>query len=408
MKGTVAILGLWYVWLPLAYHFARQWYPVIGFDVAEQKLTDLRQGIDTTEEIGPAISEVDILYTNNPVDLKQATYLIVTVPTPIDHFHQPDFSPLIAVSTMIGSILQKWQIVVYESTVYPGCTEELCIPLLEKNSWLLRKQDFHVGYSPERINPGDKTHTVDKITKVVAGDTPQITDQLCGLYGAINNNNVFAASSIAVAEAAKIIENTQRDINIALMNELKRIFDAWGIDIREVLEAAKTKRNFLPFHPWMVWGHCIGVDPYWLAYKAAWLGVYPEMILAGRNINDSFAPYLASQLIKKMTREHINPVGAKILILGLTFKPDVPDFRNSKVGQFIHELKAYWCIISAHDPYMSALSPHDREEFGLAQEDLVDQVVAWYDIAIKTVDHAVYKELQLKENSHVWELLRLV
>lgn len=228
------------------------------------------------------------------------------------------------------------------------------------------------------------------------------------MYGTINGNNVFAASSIAVAEAAKIIENTQRDINIALMNELKHIFDAAGIDVREVLAAAKTKWNFLPFHPGMVGGHCIGVDPYWLAYKAKGLGVHPEMILAGRNINDSFAPYLASQLIKKMTSERINPVGAKILILGLTFKPDVPDFRNSKVGQFIQELRAYGCTIFAHDPYMAALSPHDREEFGLAAEDLVEHLSQGYDLVVKTVDHAVYKTINLEESMRVWELLHLI
>jgi UDP-N-acetyl-D-galactosamine dehydrogenase len=327
---TIAVVGLGYVGLPLAYHFAKAGYTVIGFEISEKKLTELRAGIDVTHEVGDKIKDVNILYTNNPEDMKQADMIIVAVPTPVNENRDPDYTPLVKSSETIGSILQAWQIVVYESTVDPGATEEVCLPILEKKSGMKCGTDFKIGYSPERINPGDKEHTVDKIVKVVAGCDAESLDTIARIYGSIVTAGVHRASSIKVAEAAKIIENTQRDINIAFMNELAKICDKLGISTYDVLAAAGTKWNFLKFTPGLVGGHCIGVDPYYLAKRAQKLGLQPEVILSGRRINDDMPVWVANQVVKLLIKSSRKVAWARILVLGLTFKENVPDFRNSK------------------------------------------------------------------------------
>jgi len=349
--STVAVVGLGYVGLPLAVAFGRK-FRTIGFDLSAEKAENYRRHVDPTGEIsGQELRDAtQLAVTTDPAQLGAADIIVVAVPTPVDAVRQPDFGPLVGASATVGKHMKKGATVVYESTVYPGATEEVCIPVLEKNSGKTWLKDFNVGYSPERINPGDKEHRLETIVKVVAGDTPETLERIAGLYGAIVTAGVYRASSIKVAEAAKVIENTQRDLNIALINELAIIFNRIGIDTLEVLQAAGTKWNFLPFRPGLVGGHCIGVDPYYLTYKAEMLGYHPEVILAGRRINDNMGKFIAEQTVKQMIRNG-NPVkGAKVIVLGLTFKEDVPDLRNSHVIDVINELRSYGVDVFVHDP----------------------------------------------------------
>lgn len=359
---VVAVIGLGYVGLPLAIAFGKL-MPTIGFDTAQAKVESFarkidRSGISSTEELEAA---AHLRFTSDAAQLSQADYIIVAVPTPIDAARKPDFGPLIRASESIGAHMKHGTTVVFESTVYPGATEEICIPVLERVSGLQWKRDFRVGYSPERINPGDKLHTLANTVKVVAGDTPQTLERVAELYEKVVQAGVHRVSSIAVAEAAKVIENTQRDLNIALMNELAVIFNMLGLDTLEVLLAAGTKWNFLPFRPGLVGGHCIGVDPYYLTYKAEMAGYHPDVILAGRRINDSMGKYIAEQTIKQMIRAGSSIKGSKVIVLGITFKEDVPDVRNSKVFDLISELKDYGVDVFVHDPVADAaeaLSEH--------------------------------------------------
>ena len=349
--STVAVVGLGYVGLPLAVAFGKK-FPTIGFDLSAEKVENYRRHLDSTGEVsGEELrAAARLTVTTDPAQLSAADMIVVAVPTPVDTVRQPDFGPLVSASTTVGKHMKNGAIVVYESTVYPGATEEVCIPVLEKNSGMKWLTDFNVGYSPERINPGDKEHRLETIVKVVAGDTPETLERVAKLYATIVAAGVYRASSIKVAEAAKVIENTQRDLNIALVNELAIIFNRIGIDTLEVLQAAGTKWNFLPFRPGLVGGHCIGVDPYYLTHKAEMLGYHPEVILAGRRINDNMGKFIAEQTIKQMIRNG-NPVkDAKVNVLGLTFKEDVPDLRNSHVIDVIDELKSYGVQVFVHDP----------------------------------------------------------
>ena len=352
---TVAIVGLGYVGLPLAVEFGKH-LRTIGYDLSAEKVANFKIHTDPTGEVDKEqFQNAKLLeVTTDPCMLSQADFIIVAVPTPVDNAHRPDFFPLIASSTTVGKNLRRGTTVVYESTVYPGATEDICIPVLEKESGLKWKQDFHVGYSPERINPGDKVHTLTSIVKVVAGDEPQTLDLVAKIYGTVIQAGVYKAASIKVAEAAKVIENTQRDLNIALMNELSMIFNRVGIDTIDVLEAAGTKWNFLPFRPGLVGGHCIGVDPYYLTHKAEQLGYIPQVILAGRRINDAMGPYVARQAIKEMIKRGHSIQGANVIVLGLTFKENVPDLRNSKVIDVIRELASYGVNVVIHDPIATA------------------------------------------------------
>jgi len=362
--STVAVVGLGYVGLPLAVAFGKK-FPTVGFDLNTEKVESYRRHVDPTGEIsGQELrAATQLTVTTDPAQLAAADIIVIAVPTPVDTVRRPDFGPLVSSSAAVGKHMKKGATVVYESTVYPGATEEVCIPVLEKNSGMKWLTDFNVGYSPERINPGDKEHTLETIVKVVSGDTPDTLERVAKLYGAIVSAGVYRASSIKVAEAAKVIENTQRDLNIALINELAIIFNRIGIDTLEVLQAAGTKWNFLPFRPGLVGGHCIGVDPYYLTYKAEMLGYHPEVILAGRRINDNMGKFIAEQTIKQMIRNG-NPVkDAKINVLGLTFKEDVPDLRNSHVVDVINELKSYGVQVFVHDPVPSPESA--RHEYGL-------------------------------------------
>jgi len=353
--STVAIVGLGYVGLPLAVEFGKI-HETIGFDLSEEKIRSYLGFVDPTGEVPTEeLRAATRLHpTTDPTKLASADFVIVAVPTPIDNARLPDFSPLIGASRTVGQNLKKGAIVIYESTVYPGATEEVCIPILEKNSGLKWKKDFHVGYSPERINPGDREHTLTRIVKVVSGDDAATLDAVAKLYGSVITAGVHRASSIAVAEAAKVIENTQRDLNIALMNELALIFNKLGIDTLEVLQAAGTKWNFLPFRPGLVGGHCIGVDPYYLTHKAEMIGYHPEVILAGRRINDNMGKFIAEQTIKQMIASGSSIKGAKVNVLGLTFKENVPDLRNSRVIDIIHELRTFGVEIFVHDPVPQA------------------------------------------------------
>src|ERR1700674_516670 len=365
--SVVAVVGLGYVGLPLAVEFGKK-QRTIGFDLSKSKIEHYRHFVDPTGELSAADLKAATLLevTSDPTRLAEADYLIVAVPTPVDAAHQPDFSPLVGAGESVGRHMKKGAIVVYESTVYPGATEEVCIPVLERFSGLKWKTDFHVGYSPERINPGDKERTLTKITKVVSGDDPETLDKVAALYRSIVTAGVFPASSIKVAEAAKVIENTQRDLNIALMNELAIIFDKIGIDTLEVLEAAGTKWNFLPFRPGLVGGHCIGVDPYYLTHKADMLGYHPQVILAGRRINDGMGKFIAEQTVKQMIRTGSNVYGSKVNVLGLTFKEDCPDLRNSRVIDVINELRSYGVEVHVHDPVPDA--DEAQHEYGLILE----------------------------------------
>lgn len=349
--GVVAVVGLGYVGLPLAVEFGKK-FRTIGFDLSEQKVQNYRGFCDPTGEVSSddLRAATQLTVTTDPAQLSEADYIVVAVPTPVSEAHQPDFSPLVSSSTSVARHMKKGAIVVYESTVYPGATEEVCVPILEKESGMRWKRDFHVGYSPERINPGDKEHTLTKILKVVAGDDADTLEKVARLYESVITAGVHRASSVKVAEAAKVIENTQRDLNIALMNELAIIFDKIGIDTLEVLQAAGTKWNFLPFRPGLVGGHCIGVDPYYLTHKADKLGYHPQVILAGRRINDGMGKFIAEQTVKHMIRAGSHVKGAKVIVLGLTFKENCPDLRNSKVIDIINELKSYGIDILVHEP----------------------------------------------------------
>lgn len=390
---TVGIVGLGYVGLPLAVEFGKK-YRTVGYDLSAAKIEAYREHRDPTGEVceKDLKAATRLEFTTDAKRLSEADYIVVAVPTPVDEAHIPDFSPLVGASVAVGRHMKRGVTVVYESTVYPGATEDVCIPILERESGLRWKCDFNVGYSPERVNPGDKERTITKIVKVVSGDDARTTAALGDLYGSIISAGVHLASSIKVAEAAKVIENTQRDLNIALMNELAIIFDKLGIDTLEVLQAAGTKWNFLPFRPGLVGGHCIGVDPYYLTHKAEMLGYHPQVILAGRRINDGMAAYIAQQTVKQMIDAGSCIKGAKVVVLGLTFKENCPDIRNSKVADLIRELKDYGCDVSVHDPI--ADSADASHEYGL-------NLVAWEnlgpaDAIVAAVVHREYLEMPLE------------
>jgi UDP-N-acetyl-D-galactosamine dehydrogenase len=348
---TIAVVGLGYVGLPLAVAFGKK-FPTVGFDLSAAKIEAYRRHVDPTGEVsGDELRAAKQLrVSTDPAALKEADFVIVAVPTPIDDAHNPDFGPLLGASEAVGRNLKRGATVVFESTVYPGATEEICIPVLERHSGLAWKRDFFVGYSPERINPGDKERTLTKITKVVSGDTPETLERVAQIYDAVVEAGVYRASSIKVAEAAKVIENTQRDLNIALMNELSLIFHRVGIDTLEVLQAAGTKWNFMPFRPGLVGGHCIGVDPYYLTHKAEMLGYHPQVILAGRRINDGMGKYVAEQTVKQLIQAGSPVKGEDVVVLGLTFKEDCPDLRNSRVIDVVRELVSYGATVHVHDP----------------------------------------------------------
>lgn len=358
---VVAVVGLGYVGLPLAVEFGKK-YRTLGYDLSEAKIASYRNHCDPTGEVSQESlkAATKLTVSTDPAVISEADIIVVAVPTPVDEAHIPDFSPLVGSSTTVGQHMKKGAIVVYESTVYPGATEEVCIPLLEQHSGMKWREDFHVGYSPERVNPGDKERTITKIVKVVSGDDDTTLKTVSDLYESVITAGVHRASSIKVAESAKVIENTQRDLNIALMNELAIIFDKIGIDTLEVLQAAGTKWNFLPFRPGLVGGHCIGVDPYYLTHKAEMLGYHPQVIIAGRRINDGMASYVAQQTVKQMINAGISIKGAKVIILGLTFKENCPDLRNSKVADLYRELEEYGCEITVHDPIASVTEAWDE------------------------------------------------
>jgi UDP-N-acetyl-D-glucosamine/UDP-N-acetyl-D-galactosamine dehydrogenase len=391
---VVAVVGLGYVGLPLAIEFGKRWR-TIGFDLSQAKIQAYHERRDPTGEVsGDAFAAATLLEpTTDAAALKQADFLVVAVPTPVDDAHNPDFSPLEGASTAVGRHLKRGATVVYESTVYPGATEEVCIPILERESGLKWKRDFFVGYSPERINPGDKERTLTKIVKVVSGDTPETLDRVAAIYGSVITAGVYKASSIKVAEAAKVIENTQRDLNIALVNELSMIFHRVGIDTTEVLEAAGTKWNFLPFRPGLVGGHCIGVDPYYLTHKAERLGYHPQVILAGRRINDGMGAYIAAQTVKCLIQQGRAVNGAHINVLGLTFKENCPDLRNSKVIDVIRELQSYGAHVHVHDPMAS--TDEAQHEYGVTLERWEDLPRA--DAVVAAVAHDALLQRPLDE-----------
>lgn len=396
----IAIIGLGYVGLPLAVEFAKK-YQVVGFDIFQTRIDELKNGFDRTlelsaEDVNGALQK-GICFSTNFEDLKTCTIFIVTVPTPIDKNKRPDLTPLIKASQTVGKVLKKNDIVIYESTVYPGATEEDCVPVLEQVSGLRFNIDFFCGYSPERINPGDKTHTVTKILKVTSGSTPEIADKVDALYRSIIIAGTHKASSIKVAEAAKVIENSQRDINIAFINELSIIFNRLGIDTQEVLEAAGTKWNFLPFRPGLVGGHCIGVDPYYLTHKAQEVGYNSEIILAGRRLNDNMGIYVANQVIKLMIKKGHKIEGSKVLILGITFKENCPDIRNSRVIDVIEELQDFGVSMDIYDPWANSLDvKHEYHLELLSSKPTIDK----YDAIILAVAHREFYDLSLKKSNN--------
>ena len=388
MKNKIAIIGLGYVGLPLAVEFGKK-YPTTGFDINGPRIAALISGHDSTLEVDEAELKqaTQLNYTTDIEQLKSCNIYIVTVPTPIDSHKRPDLTPLEKASETVGKVLSKGDIVIYESTVYPGATEEVCVPILQRHSGLTFNKDFYCGYSPERINPGDKEHRVTTIKKVTSGSTPEIADIVDNLYKSIITAGTHKASSIKVAEAAKVIENTQRDLNIALMNELAIIFERLGIDTLEVLKAAGTKWNFLPFRPGLVGGHCIGVDPYYLTHKAEILGYHPQVIQAGRRINDGMAAYVAQQTIKQMIRSGTNIRGAKVIVLGLTFKENCSDLRNSKVADLVKELQEFGCEVYVHDPLAEA--EQALHEYGITLREW-HQLPQNADAIVAAVSHAKY------------------
>ncbi|MDC5822045.1 Vi polysaccharide biosynthesis UDP-N-acetylglucosamine C-6 dehydrogenase TviB [Vibrio europaeus] len=386
----IGVIGLGYVGLPLAVEFGQK-FPTLGYDINSNRLAELRQGNDSTLEVSSEeLSRARLLtYSSSTEELAKCNVFIVTVPTPINKNNQPDLSPLISASETIGNVLKKGDVVIYESTVYPGATEDDCVPVLERASGLKYNLDFYCGYSPERINPGDKEHRVTTILKVTSGSTPEVADFVDQLYLSIITAGTHKASSIKVAEAAKVIENTQRDVNIGLINELALIFNKLGIDTEEVLNAAGTKWNFLPFRPGLVGGHCIGVDPYYLTYKAQSVGYHPEIILAGRRLNDGMGAYVASCLVKEMLKKRIHVDGAKVLVMGITFKENCPDLRNTKVIDIITELKDYGVEVDCYDPWVDVKEA--EREYRLAPIQEIPN--AEYDAVIMAVSHNEFVEM---------------
>lgn len=407
----IAVIGLGYVGLPLAVEFGKK-HPVVGFDINIDRIAALKAGTDHTLEVSDEeLAQAQHLsYSSDIEELKDCNFFIVTVPTPIDAYKQPDLTPLISASKAIGSLLKQNDIVVYESTVYPGATEEVCIPVLEKTSGLKFNKDFYAGYSPERINPGDKEHRVTNILKVTAGSTPEVADFVDEVYNLIITAGTHKAPSIKVAEAAKVIENTQRDVNIALINELAVIFNKMNIDTEAVLEAAGTKWNFLPFRPGLVGGHCIGVDPYYLTHKAQAIGYNPEIILAGRRLNDSMGEYVVTQLVKNMIKKRIQVEGARVLVLGLSFKENCPDVRNTKVIDIVHELQEYNINVDVYDPWVEAKEAKREYDITPISQPKSNQ----YDAVILAVAHSEFVDMgvdhirSLGKDSHVLYDLKYV
>ena len=386
----IGVIGLGYVGLPLAVEFGRK-YPTVGFDVKSARIAELESGHDSTREVSPEelSSAPRLRYASDPSGLTGCNFYVVTVPTPIGNGNRPLLSPLRIASETLGGVLKKGDVVVYESTVYPGATEEFCVPFLERKSGLKMNRDFFVGYSPERINPGDKEHRLPTILKVTSGSTPEAAAFIDAVYGSIITAGTHKVSSIRVAEAAKVIENTQRDVNIGLINELAIIFDRLGVDTEEVLQAAGTKWNFLPFRPGLVGGHCIGVDPYYLTYKAQQVGYNPEMILAGRRINDNMSIYVASRIIKLMLSRGMQPLTTRVLVFGLTFKENCPDVRNTKVIDIVRELRTYGASVDVYDPWVD---PHlAKEEYQLHMTESPDK--GGYDVLVLAVAHRQFREM---------------
>jgi UDP-N-acetyl-D-galactosamine dehydrogenase len=396
-KQKIAIIGLGYVGLPLAVEFGKK-YRTVGFDINAARIKALKAGRDATLEATSAELKAarKLRFSAKGTDLKSCNIFIVTVPTPIDRYKRPDLTPLLNASETVGHVLKKGDIVIYESTVYPGCTEEICVPALERYSSLRFNKDFYCGYSPERVNPGDKQHRLVTIKKVTSGSTPRIADLVNALYASIITAGTHQASSIRVAEAAKVIENTQRDVNIALINELALIFKRIGIDTEEVLRAAGTKWNFLPFRPGLVGGHCIGVDPYYLTHKATEIGYHPEMILAGRRINDGMGAYVAQEIVRLMTERRIMVADSKILILGLTFKENCPDLRNSKVVDVLNELKRFDAVVEVYDPWIDPDGAY--QEYGI--RPIRTPKAASYDAVVLAVGHDEFKAMGARKIRH--------
>jgi UDP-N-acetyl-D-galactosamine dehydrogenase len=400
----IGVVGLGYVGLPLAIEFGKH-FVTVGFDIKRERISELRSGKDSTLEIdkNDFRAAENLKFTFQAQDLKNCTVFVVTVPTPIDEYKRPDLTPLVGASEIVARVLKKGDVVIYESTVYPGCTEEICVPILERGSGLKFNESFFVGYSPERINPGDKEHKLTTIRKVTSGSTPDAAKFVDKLYASIITAGTYRASSIRVAEAAKVIENTQRDVNIALINELALIFKRLGIDTEEVLRAAGTKWNFLPFRPGLVGGHCIGVDPYYLTHKAQEIGYHPEMILAGRRLNDTMGLYVAVEVVKLMAARRIHIKGARVLVLGLTFKENCPDIRNSKVVDLIRELEKYGALVQVYDPWVKPAVA--RHEYGIKSIRSLRR--GTYDAAIVAVGHNEFKAMgaaairQLCRRNHV-------
>ena len=390
-NSKIAVIGLGYVGLPLLVAFGKK-FPCVGFDIQESRIRQLTDGIDKTNEMTPEeLSAVDVVYTSDPAALTDCNVFIVTVPTPIDQQNRPDLGPLQSASKLVGSVLNEGDVVIYESTVYPGATEEVCVPILEQVSGLRFNHQFFAGYSPERINPGDKQHRIETIVKVTSGSTPEITQFVDQLYSAIIEAGTHNVSSIKVAEAAKVIENTQRDLNIALINELCIIFEKLGIDTEEVLKAAGSKWNFLPFRPGLVGGHCISVDPYYLTHKSQEIGYHPEVILAGRRINDGMGTYIAERIVKLLTRKRIHVVDSRILVMGLTFKENCPDLRNTRVVDVIEDLKDFNTRIDVYDPWVS--NEEAEEEYGIS---LIDEPQPGsYDAVLLAVAHDQFRDMGL-------------
>ena len=395
----LGIIGLGYVGLPLAIEFGKK-RDVIGFDISTKRIVDLNSSLDETKQVSSEefLASNFLSFSSNYNDLKKCNCYIVTVPTPIDKNKRPNLSPLINASKMLGEIISKGDIVIYESTVFPGATEEECVPIIEEISKLKYNQDFYCGYSPERINPGDKEHILANIVKITSGSTPKIADLIDNLYNEIISAGTFKASSIKVAEAAKVIENTQRDLNIALINELAIIFNKMEIDTEEVLEAAGSKWNFIPFRPGLVGGHCIGVDPYYLTHKAQAMGYHPEIILAGRRLNENMHEYLVSKLIKSMARKSIQVAGAKVLIMGLTFKENCTDIRNTRVVDLINELNEFGCKVDVYDPW--AIAEEANTEYSIHVKNIIDNT-NYYDVIILAVGHNEFIEMGVEGIRHL-------
>lgn len=396
MKENIAIIGLGYVGLPLAVEFSKK-HDVTGFDISSRRIEELKKGHDITLEVDSEnLKSTTMKFTSDLEQIKKCQIYIVTVPTPIDEASRPDLGPLIKASELVGKVLKKDDIVIYESTVYPGCTEEDCVPILEKQSGLKFNLDFFCGYSPERINPGDKEHTVTKIKKVTSGSTPESADRVDKLYASIITAGTHKASSIKVAEAAKVIENSQRDINIAFVNELSLIFNKMGLDTREVLEAAGTKWNFLKFTPGLVGGHCIGVDPFYLTYKAEKLGYHPQVILSGRRINDGMGSHVAKQTVRHMIHKGLQVKESKVLVLGITFKENCPDVRNSKVIDIVRELESFHCKVDVFDPWALPEDVSHEYNIEMASPECLSKITS-YDAVILAVAHKKFLELDFSK-----------